>query len=160
MGTPNPEAESQPAPAAPAGGEDKSDDSLRAELGDPVADMFDQMLEAVKAQPADRAEGETPRTDKLLAELAIDPKRNAVGELSKLAKTIEREAWRWEGEAEAHGKTAHNAAIREHALRTALRKLTIGTCSCMTKTPDTAHHSETCTYRIAAEGLKAGEETP
>lgn len=42
---------------------------------------------------------------------------------------------------------------REKKMEKALRILTIGTCSCMTKTPALEHHDPNCRYRIAAEAL-------
>ena len=35
----------------------------------------------------------------------------------------------------------------------ALTLLTIGTCNCLTKTPDTKFHKMTCIYKIAKEAL-------
>lgn len=42
---------------------------------------------------------------------------------------------------------------REKKMEKALRILTIGTCSCMVKSPELKYHNEGCVYRIAAEAL-------
>jgi hypothetical protein len=54
--------------------------------------------------------------------------------------------------------TKYIRSDKYETLRVALRKLTVGSCSCLTKTPEIEHHEDTCRYKIAAQALQDTEE--
>lgn len=56
-------------------------------------------------------------------------------------------------------KRLQRMEVENAKLREALGKLTIGTCTCMTKSPEVKFHGERCTYRIAKTALEEAKET-
>lgn len=55
--------------------------------------------------------------------------------------------------AENHSEARVTANNSVKVLKTALLKASIGSCSCMTKTPDYKYHAESCNYRFIGEAL-------
>lgn len=76
------------------------------------------------------------------------------GELEKIAERISRDQnpWLWR-KIDALTAQLEASQAREAELREAMLRATLGSCSCVTKTPDYRHHADFCGYRTLSEAL-------